>query len=93
MIKKEEIEKLAELCRITLSQDEIKALENDFESILAYVSDIHNVSGEGGEPEVGALYNVMREDGEPHESGIYTDSLLREMPDTEDGYLKVKKIL
>lgn len=37
--------------------------------------------------------NVMREDGEPHESGKFTDILLKAAPKTENGYIKVKKIL
>lgn len=93
MISKEEIEKLAELSRIEVTEDEKKKLINDIESILGYVSEIQEVATTEPVSEVGDLRNVMREDGEPHESGLYTKDIMKEVPKKEKGYLKVKKIL
>ena len=39
------------------------------------------------------LHNIMREDIATNESGIYRDKILKDMPETENGYLKVKQIL
>ena len=93
MIKKKEVEKLAELSRIEISTTEKETLTKEIESILAYVSEIQKVSSDisGGRSE--RLTNVMRKDKDPHESGIYTDLLLEAMPKKEKGFLKVKKIL
>ncbi len=93
MIKIEEIEKLAELCRIDVTEDEKKSLASDIESILEYISQIQEVASVESKPEVGVHRNVMREDGKPHKSKLYTESLLKSAPKREGGHVKVKKIL
>lgn len=93
-MKKEDIEHLATLSRIAVSDEEATALAKDITNILGYVSVIEEITGaHEGKKDVGALYNVMREDGVPHESGIYTDDLLRTVPQRQGQYVKVKKIL
>ena len=93
MIKKDEVEKLAALSRIEITEAEKETLAKEIESILSYISEIQKVSGgvsdDGGE----LLTNVMRKDENPHESGVYTEKLLKAMPKSEKGFLKVKKIL
>lgn len=95
MITKEDIQNLAELARIEVGEGEIERFRSSIEDILGYVSEVRTVSG--GEVSntlsVGALRNVFREDTEPHESGKYTEGVLVNAPDKENGYLKVKKIL
>jgi aspartyl-tRNA(Asn)/glutamyl-tRNA(Gln) amidotransferase subunit C len=91
---KKELEKLAHLARISISEEEAKDLQKDMEGILKYASQIQEFVTEKEEmQDKGRLYNVMRPDGEPHESGMYTDELLAQAPETERGYVKVKKIL
>lgn len=92
MIGKKDIEKLATLARINIADKEIDSLTGEMDSILEYVKQIEEVSG-GELGEVSQLSNVMRDDGEPHESGIYTKDILEQAPETEGGYIKVKKIL
>jgi len=94
MMEKETVRKLARLARIKVSDDEISGLMKDLDSVLGYVGELQGVVSDGGtEPRVGAVRNVLREDAEAHESGLYTDEILREAPDSADGYIKVKKIL
>jgi aspartyl-tRNA(Asn)/glutamyl-tRNA(Gln) amidotransferase subunit C len=93
MISAKEIERLAELARIEVDEEETQSLAKDIEAILGYVTLVQKVAGETGEPEKPALVNVLREDANPHESGIYTDALLSVAPEKEGGYVKVKKIL
>ena len=93
-MEKKDIEHLAKLSRIALSDEEISALTKDITSILGYVSEIEEITGsEETKKEVGALYNVMREDDNPHEPGIYTEDLLNCAPERSGQYIKVKKIL
>ena len=97
-IDDKEIEKLASLARIKLSEEEKKGLKKDIESILSYVSEIQEVSSDvtKGSPlsrQRTTLCNVMREDEEPHESNLYTEKILSEAPNREGNYFKVKKIL
>ncbi|HEU4677472.1 MAG TPA: Asp-tRNA(Asn)/Glu-tRNA(Gln) amidotransferase subunit GatC [Candidatus Paceibacterota bacterium] len=93
-MKREDIEHLAKLSRIALSDAEADSLAGDISKILAYVGDIEKATGAAApEKKVGPLNTVMREDGEPHESGIYTDALLKAAPERQGPYVKVKKIL
>ena len=91
-----EIEKLAGLARIAVSDEEKNILQHDLEEILAYVSQITNAEEQGvgtEEREVGVLYNVMREDGVPHEAGIFTEDILKQAPTRDGNRVSVKKIL
>lgn len=92
-MKREDIEKLAALSRIDISEQETEELLSEMEAILGYVSEIKEATTEAGVLEAGALCNVMREDKDPHAEGVYTEEILREVPQTQDGYVKVKQIL
>lgn len=87
-----DIDKLALLARLELSQEEKESMRNDFDSILGYIDQIAQVKIDTIEP-VYSLTNVMREDVLLNDDGMYTEVLVREMPDKQDGYLKVKQIL
>jgi len=93
MIEKKDVEKLAELSRVEVSEDEKVVFIKDLDAILGYVSEVQEVVTGEVEPEAGRLRNVMREDEGPHKSGEFTKEIMEEMPETKDGYLKVKKIL
>jgi len=90
---KNDIQKLTQLARITLSDEEQEGLRGDMETILKYVSEIQNVSSGEGASSVEVLENVTREDTDAHESGLHTEVLLNEVPQREKNYVKVKKIL
>ena len=94
-MEKAEIEKLARLARFELSEDEIERFRSELSSVLAYVGQVSEVTETDGDeaPATDEVYNVLREDGAPHEPGVYTEALLGEAPYTQDGYVKVKKIL
>jgi len=93
MIKKEEIKKLADLSRITLSLEEIESLQGEIDVILEYVSEVNNVPVDNSEKLVGDVFNVTRKDENPHDGGVFTDDLLREVPELEGSLVKVKRIL
>ena len=94
-ISKGEIEKLAELSRISLTPEEKEKMRGEFDSILEYIAAIQKISASAMEriPSIVARINVMREDVNPHESGIHTETLLASAPKREGNYVKVKKIL
>jgi aspartyl-tRNA(Asn)/glutamyl-tRNA(Gln) amidotransferase subunit C len=94
MIDDKEIEKLARLARIKISKEEAEKLSADIDSILSYVSEIKEAAFSAAQRDAGdEITNVMREDKEPHETGLYSDRLLKEAPQREGDYIKVKKIL
>lgn len=91
---KEEILHLGTLARIKLTDAEVEQFQKEISDILGYVGTIDEVVSEGAlEKKVGAVYNVFREDEVTNEPGQCTEDLLREMPETQGQYLKVKKIL
>jgi len=86
-----DVENLAELAKIELTDEEKKSLLSDMEGILGYVRQIESV--EVGETEKDhKLYNVWRED-EVTPSEFSKELILKQFPDLQDGFLKVKKIL
>jgi len=87
----QDIEKLAKLARIELTEQEKQKYLKDIGSILAYVDQIKGIVAQTGEERTaGDLRNVMRVD-----EISTTDSvdLIAEFPHQERSYLKVKKIL
>ena len=54
-IELKDVEHLAGLARIAVSDSEKEVLRHDLEEILAYVSEIKDVAAELGEPAVGEL--------------------------------------
>lgn len=94
-MKKEDIEHLASLARIRLTEDEKGNLEKDLSSIVDYVSVISDLVADdvAEQPQVGVRHNVFRADEVTNEPNQYTEAILAEMPATEGRFLKVKKIL
>ncbi len=96
MIELKNIEKLAELSRIRVSDEEKEVFLKDIGSILGFVDQIKDVAGKADmtmtQSENG-LKNIFREDAHPHISGQFTEDLLGCVPEKENGYVKVKKIL
>lgn len=92
-MNKSEVQKLAKLARVSISDEEAESLSHEFESILNYVGEIKKANISSSSSQDLLIKNVMREDTDPHESGLYTEAILREMPSAEGQYLKVKKIL
>lgn len=92
MITKEDIKKLAGLARMELSDSEAEHLTGEVDSILSYVGQITNTTGDLVR-EVPKLHNVMREDIPQNKAGQYTEDILKNAPAREGNYLKVKKIL
>ncbi len=93
-MEKKDIAHLAKLARIEVTDSEAEGLAKEITSILGYVSEIEEITGDQvAKKEVGALYNVMRDDVDPHEGGIFTEELLALAPQRDGQYVKVKKII
>jgi aspartyl-tRNA(Asn)/glutamyl-tRNA(Gln) amidotransferase subunit C len=88
-----DVENLANLARIELSEDEKRGLMTDMDSILEYVKQIELVKGDIQHSVLNSgNYNVWREDKiEPRE--FSRELIIEQFPDSRDGFLKVKKIL
>jgi len=92
MLQKKDIEKLALLARIEVSEAEKESLASSIESILGYVGQVTSVS-ETAQVNLPPLRNVMREDEIRHKEGEFTEALLSNAPARDGNYVEVKKIL
>jgi aspartyl-tRNA(Asn)/glutamyl-tRNA(Gln) amidotransferase subunit C len=93
---KTEVLKLASLARIKITETEAEKLSGEFGSILGYVGEIKEVSSKNdrsADKEAFPVRNVVRDDTAGHAGGIYSEKLLAEAPQSDKGYVKVKKIL
>lgn len=88
-----EIEKIAELARLSLKPEEKAKLAKDLESILAYVDELKTVPTDHVEPtsHVLNLENVFRED-KVHPSNV-RDEVLKHAPLREGNFFKVPKVI
>ena len=88
-----DIENLAELAKIELTDIEKEALLVDLDGILDYVKQI----SEADVPDIEVGYtnkNVWREDlPVSGELDFSHDLMVEQFPDAQDGFVKVKKIL
>jgi len=91
MISQKEVQHIAKLARLGLSQTEEKKFQQELSSILAYVEKLKKVKVAKVEPTSHPLRvaNVTRKD----EAKSRKQKLLDLAPTTKDGYIKVKSIL
>lgn len=86
-----DVENLAALAKLDLSEEEKEGVLKDMGGILEYVKQIEEVKVEEVTPDY-TVHNVWRED-EPMDREYSKESIVEQFPDSMDGFLKVKKIL
>lgn len=93
-MKKEDIKHLSDLARLELTDEEIDMYVKDIPKILDYVDTLKTVkTNDSSRIESAGVRNVFREDDSLLKTGTYSKDILDEAPDTQDGFIKVKKIL
>ena len=93
MLSKEEIEHIAMLARLSLTEEEKELFGEQLSSILDYMEKLNELDTEHIEPtsHVLTLSNVMREDA-PRDS-IPREDALSNAPDRTDKFYRVPKIV
>lgn len=93
MLSKEEIEHIAMLARLSLTEEEKELFGAQLSSILDYMEKLNELDTENIEPtsHVLSLSNVMREDA-PRDS-IPREDALSNAPDRADTFFRVPKII
>jgi aspartyl-tRNA(Asn)/glutamyl-tRNA(Gln) amidotransferase subunit C len=89
-----DMRKLARLCKLRLTDEEIKRYQNDLSAILEYVAVLQKVDTGDLEPtsQVTGLTNVVRADVEI-DYGVRPDDLLKNAPAIIDHQFKVRRII
>jgi aspartyl-tRNA(Asn)/glutamyl-tRNA(Gln) amidotransferase subunit C len=90
---KMDIEKVARLARLELSEEEKETFANQLEQILTHMEQLNQLDTNGVEPTSHAIpvYNVFRED--EVKASFSQEEVLAIAPDQEDGHLKVPRII
>lgn len=93
-ISHDDVKKLASLAKIAITDEEVTKFQPEIEAIIEYVEILKSIDTEGVEPtsQVTGLVNVTRPD-EIVDYGVDQAGLLRNAPDREGPYLKVKRVL
>jgi len=94
-ITKKEVEYVAGLARLGVSQDEKEKFAGELSAVLEVVDKLNQVKADKIEPtaQVTGLENVVREDKGRVKREREREKLLNAAPETKDGYVKVKAIL
>ncbi len=92
MISTKDVEHVAKLARLELTEEETEKYSKQLGEILKYVEQMNEVDTTGIEPMPHALpvYNVMREDEVKYEQT--KEELMANAPYEEDGFFRVPKI-
>jgi aspartyl-tRNA(Asn)/glutamyl-tRNA(Gln) amidotransferase subunit C len=92
-ITRSDVEHVARLARLALSDEEIERFTGQLEVILEHAADVSALDTEGVPPTAHPLplVNVVRSD-EP-QPGVSRDDVLAMAPDAHDGRFRVPRIL
>ncbi len=92
-LTREEVEHVAWLARLQLSEEEIEAFREQLSAILEYARMLEEIDLSEVPPTATVLpmRNVMRED--EVRPSLPQDVVLANAPDAEDGYFRVRAVL
>lgn len=101
-ITEKEVEHIAGLARIKLTEKEKNKMTKELGAILGYIDKLKEVNTEGVEPtrlpdgqvaHITGLTDVFRKDDNPREPDAENiKRLMKQAPSEKDGYLKVKSV-
>lgn len=92
-ISKQEVERIAQLARIELSEKEIERYQKELSGILDYIEILNKVDTSAIDPtaQVTGLLNVYDEDVK--RPSLKREEILKNAPEKKDGYIRVKPVL
>jgi aspartyl-tRNA(Asn)/glutamyl-tRNA(Gln) amidotransferase subunit C len=93
-LTRDDVLKLARLARLQLTDEEVETFRKEISEVLGYVKQLDDVDVTGLAPtsQVTGLKNVMRDD-EVVDYGVSAKDLLKLAPKTQDGHVKVKRMI
>jgi len=93
MISREEVQHVARLARLHLTDEELERMRQQLDAILAYIDKLRELDVEGVEPTAHAvpLVNVMRDD--ELASCLSQDAALANAPDRAGEFFRVPRII
>lgn len=89
----EDVKRLATLARVDVDEADLDRFADEFDSILAYVGKLDELTLPEGGRNLSVVRNVLRADAGPYESGTWTERIVEQFPAKEGNSLSVKKII
>ncbi|MEI6597066.1 MAG: Asp-tRNA(Asn)/Glu-tRNA(Gln) amidotransferase subunit GatC [bacterium] len=94
-LSKDEIQHIAKLARLELTEAELKKYGGQLSAVLNYIDQLKEVNVKGVEPtaQVTGLENVLRSDEIKNWDEKEIETALKDAPEREDRFIKVKRII
>ncbi|HPR91178.1 MAG TPA: Asp-tRNA(Asn)/Glu-tRNA(Gln) amidotransferase subunit GatC [Candidatus Paceibacterota bacterium] len=93
MLDKKEINHLADLARLSLSEVENESLQRDLEGILGYVNQLAEAKIDNlPDASIGLSLNEVREDGNPVVNKDIAQDIISQFPQKEGRNLKIPPV-
>ncbi|MCX6765708.1 MAG: Asp-tRNA(Asn)/Glu-tRNA(Gln) amidotransferase subunit GatC [Candidatus Moranbacteria bacterium] len=95
MLTKDEVQHIAALARIGITDKETEKYQKDLSAILDYFKELQKLGTEGIEPisHITGRFNVLREDEVEDFGDLGKEAIMKNAPETKKGFVKVKSVL
>jgi aspartyl-tRNA(Asn)/glutamyl-tRNA(Gln) amidotransferase subunit C len=95
MLDKKEIKHIAALARIGVSEKEIEKYRHDISGVVEYFKELEKLDTKDVEPigHITGRNNIFRHDEAENITEEDKGAILKNAPETKDGYVKVKSVL
>ena len=95
MLTQEEIEHIAHLARIELTQEEVVRYGKEMSAILEYIQKLEEIETDNVEPigHITGMVNIYREDIARTENTEEVEGIMDNVPYTKKGCISVKQVL
>jgi aspartyl-tRNA(Asn)/glutamyl-tRNA(Gln) amidotransferase subunit C len=92
-LSKSEVQHIAQLARLELTEEEIARYQKQLSAILDYITMLQELNTDAVEPtsQVTGLQNILRSDTQ--EQSLSNHEALANAPDKEEGFFKVKPVI
>lgn len=93
-LSKEEVQHIALLARVGLRDEEIEKYQKDLSSVLDFFRELETVKTDGVVPigNITGIQNRARIDSIENFEPALKDRILKNVPETKDGFVKVKSV-
>lgn len=94
MLSPDEVKHIALLSRIGLKDDEVPRYQKDLSAVFDFFSELEKLPTDGIAPigHITGRTDVMRQDNEESFESGGKEQVMKNAPDTKDGFLKVKSV-
>ncbi|OIP80654.1 MAG: hypothetical protein AUK20_01165 [Parcubacteria group bacterium CG2_30_45_37] len=94
-LSKQEIQDIAKLARLDLTEAELEKYGGQLSAVLSYIDQLKEVNVKGVEPaaQVTGLENVLREDEVKNWDEKEIEEALKDAPEKEGRFIKVKRVI